>query len=100
MVGVLDVREVFTRVSEVVGRVLEHDAIALPVITDDRQHAIPFATAGPDAAAYPGQHPIPAPLRYLLVDPWEQGAERIDPRLQQASLTPGQQASEGTIPET
>src|SRR5512132_2530945 len=30
LVGVLDLREVLTRVSEVAGRVLEHDAIALP----------------------------------------------------------------------
>src|SRR5512147_1134579 len=36
LVGALDVREVFARVSEVAGRVLTHDAIALPVITEDR----------------------------------------------------------------
>ena len=71
LVGVLDVREVFARVSEVVGRVLTHDALALPVFTDDRQHAIPFATAGPAAVAYPGSHPIPESARYLLRDPWE-----------------------------
>ena len=71
LVGVLDVREVFTRVSEVVGRVLEHDAIALPVITEDRQHAIPFATAGPAAVAYPKPHAIPDSARYLLTEPWE-----------------------------
>ena len=71
LVGVLDVREVFTRVSEVVGRVLEHDAIALPVITEDLQHAIPFATAGPAAVPYPSRHPIPDSARYLLTDPWE-----------------------------
>lgn len=71
LIGVLDVREVFTRVSEVVGRVLEHDAIALPVITEDRQHAILFATAGPAALAYPRHHPIPDTAQYLLTDPWE-----------------------------
>ncbi len=71
LVGVLDVREVFAQVSEVAGRVLTHDAIALPVITEDRQHVIPFATAGPAAVAYPGTHPIPETARYLLTDPWE-----------------------------
>src|SRR5512132_2400675 len=71
LVSVLDLRQVFTMVSEVTGRVLEHDAIALPVITEDRQHAIPFATAGPAAVAYPATHPIPETARYLLTDPWE-----------------------------
>jgi hypothetical protein len=58
LVGVLDLREVFTRVSEVAGRVLEHDAITLTVMTEDRQQAIPFATTGPAVAAYPHTHPI------------------------------------------
>jgi transcriptional regulator with GAF, ATPase, and Fis domain len=71
LVGVLDVREVFARVSEVAGRVVKHDAIALPVFTEDRQHAIPFATAGPQAVAYPSSHPIPDSARYLLTEPWE-----------------------------
>lgn len=55
LVGVLDVRDALTRVSEVAGRVLTHDAIALSVFTEDRQHAIPFATAGPAAVAHPLQ---------------------------------------------
>jgi transcriptional regulator with GAF, ATPase, and Fis domain len=71
LVGVLDVREVFAQVSEVAGRVLKHDAIALPVITEDRQHVIPFATAGPAAVAYPSSHAIPEAARCLLTDPWE-----------------------------
>ena len=71
LVGVLDVREVFAQVSEVARRVLKHDALAIPVITEDRQHAIPLATAGPAAAAYPSTHPIPASDRHLLTDPWE-----------------------------
>jgi transcriptional regulator with GAF, ATPase, and Fis domain len=71
LVGVLDVRDVFAQVSEVAGRVLKHDAIALPVITEDRQHVIPVAMAGPAAAEYQGSHPIPESARYLLSDPWE-----------------------------
>jgi transcriptional regulator with GAF, ATPase, and Fis domain len=71
LVGVLDLREVFTRVSEVAGRVLEHDAITLTVITEDRQHAIPFATAGPAVVANPDAPPIPETTRCLLSDSWE-----------------------------
>jgi transcriptional regulator with GAF, ATPase, and Fis domain len=69
--GVLDVRDVFARVSEVVGRVLKHDAISLSVITEDRKHLIPFATAGIAAGAYPGRQPIPETARHLLRNPWE-----------------------------
>ncbi len=71
LVGVHDVREVFAQVSEVAGRVLTHDAIALPVITEDRQHVVPVAMAGPSASLYPSSHPIPESARHLLTDPWE-----------------------------
>jgi transcriptional regulator with GAF, ATPase, and Fis domain len=67
---VLDVSEVFAQVSDVARRVLKHDALAIPVITEDRQHAIPVATAA-GAAGYPSTHPIPASARHLLTDPWE-----------------------------
>ena len=71
LVGVLDVRDVFTRVSEIVGRVLKHDAISLPVVTEDGQHVIPFATAGAAAGSYPSTHQIPEAARYLFSDGWE-----------------------------
>jgi hypothetical protein len=38
----LDVRDVFARVSEIVSRVLPHDAISLPVFTEDGEQVIPF----------------------------------------------------------
>ena len=63
LVGTLDIRDVFTRVSEVVGGVLKHDAISLPVLTEDRQHVIPLATAGPAAGDSPVEHPIPEAAR-------------------------------------
>ena len=71
LIGTLDVREVFARVSEVVGRVLSHDAISLPLVTADRDHVIPFATAGAKADAVPGEHPIPASERRLFTDAWD-----------------------------
>jgi two-component system response regulator AtoC len=71
LVGTLDIRDVFARVSEVVARVLTHDAISLPVVTEDRQHVIPFAMAGPAPGDTPPKHPIPEAARHLFTDPWE-----------------------------
>jgi two-component system response regulator AtoC len=69
--GVLDVRDVFNRVSEIASQVIPHDAIALPVVTEDREHAIAFAMAGVPATAYPPRHRISDANRRLLVEPWE-----------------------------
>lgn len=41
--GVLDIRDVFAHVSDAAGLVLPHDAISLPVITED-ESAIGFET--------------------------------------------------------
>ena len=71
LIGVLDIREVFTRVSEIAGQVLVLDAISLPVFTEDREHVIPFATTGTSASSYPTSHPLPAAARRLLNEPWE-----------------------------
>lgn len=71
LVGTLDLRAVFARVSEVVARVFEHDAISLSVVTEDRQHVIPLATTGPAAGADPARLPIPDSARQLLTEPWE-----------------------------
>ena len=86
LVGTLDVRDVFARVSEVVGRVLKHDAMSLPIITEDRQHVSPLATAGPAAGANPAKHPIPETERHLLTDPWE--FEIVDDMLSQPDRHP------------
>ena len=71
LIGVLDVRDVFMRISEIAGRVLTHDAISLPVITEDREHVITFATVGTAAGAYPSRHAIPEATRSLLTKTWE-----------------------------
>jgi transcriptional regulator with GAF, ATPase, and Fis domain len=75
LVGTLDVGDVLTRVSEVAGRVLPHDAISLPLLTEDRRHVVPLATAGPD----PGRQAIPESERHLFTDPWE--SEIVDDML-------------------
>jgi transcriptional regulator with GAF, ATPase, and Fis domain len=69
LAGVLDVREVFTRVSDIAGRVLPHDAISLPVITEDETRVIAFATTA--TGKYPTSHPVPDVLRRLMTEPWE-----------------------------
>jgi len=71
LTDVLDVREVFTRVSEIAGRVLSHDAITVLVLTDDREQVVPYAIAGVAPAATPPAHRIPDDARHLVTDPWE-----------------------------
>jgi transcriptional regulator with GAF, ATPase, and Fis domain len=71
LVDVLDVREVFARISEVAGRVVSHDAISVIVLTDDREHVVPLAIAGPATAEPPGPHPLPESARRLFSEPWE-----------------------------
>jgi transcriptional regulator with GAF, ATPase, and Fis domain len=69
LAGVLDVRDVFARVSDIAGRILPHDAISLPVITEDDTRVIAFATTA--TGKYPASHPVPDVLRRLMTEPWE-----------------------------
>ena len=68
--GVIDIREVFARVSEIASRVLPHDAMGLPIFTDDREHVIPYATTFPDGTL-PQIIPLPETQKFLLTTPWE-----------------------------
>jgi transcriptional regulator with GAF, ATPase, and Fis domain len=68
--GVIDIREVFSRISEIASRVLPHDAMGLPIFTDDREHVIPYATTFPDGTLPPIQ-PLPESQKFLLTQPWE-----------------------------
>ncbi|MEO8677641.1 MAG: sigma 54-interacting transcriptional regulator [Vicinamibacterales bacterium] len=69
--GVLDVREVFERVSQIAAKFIPHDGLGLPLLTDDRQHIIPFATAGTTHNAFPAAQPLADGARYLFDTPWE-----------------------------
>jgi hypothetical protein len=65
LTNVLDVRQVFARVSEIAKQVIPHDAIGLPLVSDDRQHLAAFATAGVPEGAFrrfsrPRHDPAPA----------------------------------------
>jgi PAS domain S-box-containing protein len=44
--GVLDVREVFERVSAIARKVVPHDMMSLPLLTEDKQSIILYAIAG------------------------------------------------------
>ena len=62
LTGVLDVREVFDRVSEVSRRVIPHDALLLGRLTPDRQSVRVWAhTAVPDGVQVPEVVPLPDP---------------------------------------
>lgn len=69
LAGVLDVRDVFTRVSDIAGRILPHDAISLPVIAEDETHVVAYATTA--TGNYPTAHPVTDVVRRSMTDPWE-----------------------------
>ncbi|MGE5359294.1 MAG: sigma 54-interacting transcriptional regulator [Bacteroidales bacterium] len=71
LAAVLDLREVFARMSQIAGQVLAHDAITVLLVTEDREHVVSYAMAGPAAPDPPPPHPLPPSARHLLVDPWE-----------------------------
>ena len=69
--GVLDIREIFDRVSEIAGRVVTHDAMGLAVITDDRDHIIVYATTGLGQINETGIVPIHESMKRMLDSDWE-----------------------------
>jgi len=71
LIDVLDVREVLTRVSDIASRVLSHDAITVQVLTDDREHVVPYVVAGAAPAETPAAQPVPDEANHLLIEPWE-----------------------------
>ncbi len=71
LTGVLDLREVFSRMSQIAGQVLVHDAITVLLLTEDREHVVAYAMAGQAAPEPPAPHAVPDGARHLLVEPWE-----------------------------
>jgi transcriptional regulator with GAF, ATPase, and Fis domain len=72
LAGVLDLREVFSRVSQIAQRVLPHDALGLPLLTEDRRHIVPYAVAGGlRDVPIPERIPIPETLLYLTQTRWD-----------------------------
>jgi two-component system response regulator AtoC len=59
LAGVLDIRIVVDRVSELTRRVLPHDALSVPILIDDGRHVRVFANSGFIGAATPFDAPLP-----------------------------------------
>src|SRR5262249_17344246 len=68
--GVLDIREVFARVSDIARRVIPHDSLSLPLLTEDKNHIVIHAASG-----YSSQIPDTIPLaehwKALITAPWD-----------------------------
>src|SRR5262249_17499203 len=67
---VLDIREIFDRVSEIAGRLLTHDAMGIPIVTDDREHMLIYATKGLEVSDL-GIIPIHESMKPLINGDWE-----------------------------
>src|SRR3954464_14973534 len=59
LAGVLDIRTVVDRVSELAGRVLPHDALSVPVLIGDGRHVRVFANSGFTDDSPPFDAPLP-----------------------------------------
>jgi GAF domain-containing protein len=69
LAGVLDVREVFVRISEIAGRVLPHDFLTLPIVEADNEHVLVYARSTEMPVEVPRRVRIPDPS--VLVRPWD-----------------------------
>ena len=67
--GVLDVREVFDRVSDIAQKVLKHDAISIAELIDNDERVRLYACRG--LSDLPQPYEIPVPNRRLVTDPWD-----------------------------
>ena len=79
LAGVLDIREVFNRVSDIAQQVLPHDLLALPMLGDDGETATAYAIARTDGdsrnatrpAGPPTSYRVPPAHRHLLAGNWD-----------------------------
>jgi PAS domain S-box-containing protein len=70
LAGVLDIREVFERVSDIARQVIPHDSLSLPLVSEDRNHLVVYAVTG-YTSRIPEAVPLPDHHRPLLTAPWE-----------------------------
>src|SRR5262245_57659573 len=68
--GVLDIREVFARVSDIARRVIPHDSLSLPLLTPDKNHIVIHAVSG-YASRIPDIIPLDERRRPLVTSPWD-----------------------------
>ena len=69
LIGVLDIREVFARVSEIAQKVLPHDALSIAEMLPDGEHIRIHASHGLGDLPYP--YDLRVPTRRLMTDYWE-----------------------------
>jgi transcriptional regulator with GAF, ATPase, and Fis domain len=70
LAGVLDIREVFERVSVIARKVIPHDTMSLPLLTEDKAGLTIYAVSG-DRSRFPEIVPVPDHHRALVTAPWE-----------------------------
>jgi transcriptional regulator with GAF, ATPase, and Fis domain len=70
LAGVLDVREVFERVSAIGKKVIPHDMVSLVLLTDDKNSIIVHAVTG-NTTRFPETVPLPDHHRPLITAPWD-----------------------------
>jgi Nif-specific regulatory protein len=69
LADVLDIRDVFDRVSQIAANVLPHDAIAVTELSDGRDRVRWYASRGLGDLPVPFETPVPDPR--LLNEPWD-----------------------------
>jgi transcriptional regulator with GAF, ATPase, and Fis domain len=69
LVGVLDVRQVFDRVSEIAGKVLSHEALLIREMSNAPASVRNYAFCGFGELVFPPEGPITRPE--LLTEPWD-----------------------------
>ena len=70
LAGVLDIREAFERVSAIARRVLPHDLMSLPLLTEDKTHIKIYAVAGAEQFTQIVL-PLPEHHRPLVTTAWD-----------------------------
>ena len=69
LADVLDIRDVFDRVSQIAAKVLPHDAIAVTELSEGRDRVRWYASRGLGDLPVPFETPVPDPQ--LLNEPWD-----------------------------
>jgi len=70
LTGVLDIRDVFERVSRIASTVIEHDSLSLPLLTEDKGNIVVYAITG-NETGFPQTLPVPEHHRHLITSPWD-----------------------------
>jgi transcriptional regulator with GAF, ATPase, and Fis domain len=70
LAGVLDIREVFERMSAIAMKVLPHDMMSLPLLAENGRDIVVYAVAG-TTVQFPKTVPLADEHRSLLTEPWE-----------------------------